>query len=182
MMKNHIERLQWQQTWQKNQLDCEVCCFDIIFLFTFLALLFLLMKIFRYTGHVKTSWISWIFSASGPPTDNLWNILTQIWICQEAYSQPIDIFSLFCISSPPWPYTGDLYHLDSFIFYCRWLKQKQIRTILVNPWKMMISKKLKLIKKTQVYACNICGKLFHVWRRSIWPCFKYSHNCTICNI
>ena len=52
---------------------------------------------------------------------------------------------------------------------------KQTKAEQDNPWRMMRSKKLKLIKK---HKLNIClqhlWKLCHVWRRYIWPCFKYS--------
>ena len=43
-------------------------------------------------------------------------------------------------------------------YYCMWLKQEQRRIMLVNPWKMIWSKKLKLRKKTKakLNVCNIC--------------------------
>ena len=71
-------------------------------------------------------------------------------------------------------------NIDYFTFYCRWLKQKQIRTMLVNPRKMIVSKKLKMKKKTQAkhfpatFWLNIC----HVWRSSTWRCLNFHNNCT----
>ena len=137
MINNRIKKLQWQQTWKRKKYKgCEVCCFKIPFLLTFLELLFLPMKLFRYTGHVKIPWISCYFSnmnSSYPGT-------------HEGDSQRIHIFfpilHLFAsLNICRWPKK-----LDSFSFYCRWLKQKQSKIY----WKMMRSKKLRLIMKTQV--------------------------------
>ena len=130
-------------------------CFNILFLLTLLLLymlLFIPMKLLRYTGHVKIPWISWIFSVSGPLTGT----------SRTNFSSNINL------PSPGTP-AGDhqliyiffllsLHHFTSlkfcrrpqqFTFFCRWVKQKQSKTMLVNHWKMMKSKELKLIKKTQ---------------------------------